>query len=371
MTQQGGQLDRSKLLKKINNTDNGSSINWNKLNGISSSETNAVAGVKAIIDAQYVKGIINSDYIKSSIDATYIKGIANKQYIQGLGFALESSIPSIISKSYIKNLGFALESSIPSIDTNSFWKDGTANFRHDSNSLYSGNNFASANVFMCSSGSSSVLTIQGHSSSGWYFKAKNFGVTSDGQYSDNIFQGKVEADSTVKASEVITYSIKSKNYSGTQTPQSRGNVSVVSDLVPYGRLDECANLGTPTQKFHDQYLQYLHADSTVQPSDKRLKRGISGHYVDDDVLFDWLMPQSYVLNSDNKLHFGFIAQDVETQFMHAGIDSDGIVIKPHQDNEYYALSYNDFIAMNTAQIQKLKYRVSELEEQIRELKEEK
>ena len=104
-------------------------------------------------------------------------------------------------------------------------------------------------------------------------------------------------------------------------------------------------------------------------SDIRLKNNIT--YFDNiicyDEFFDSLSPCAFKFNDeielDDKTHFGFIAQDIvkssethlsEKQLSATWIDQDG----------YYKLNKEEFIALNTWQIQKLKARVAELEEKI-------
>ena len=72
------------------------------------------------------------------------------------------------------------------------------------------------------------------------------------------------------------------------------------------------------------------------------------------------------------MHSGFISQQVEESLTKAAIstqDFAGFVkINTNLTNEIYALRYEEFIALNTWQIQKLKTRVAELENEIKEIK---
>ena len=67
---------------------------------------------------------------------------------------------------------------------------------------------------------------------------------------------------------------------------------------------------------------------------------------------------------------GFIAQDVKSAFIKAGVTNNFAVYSEWIENgkETCGLSYIDFIPLNTWQIQKLKSRVSELEKEIENLK---
>jgi hypothetical protein len=91
-----------------------------------------------------------------------------------------------------------------------------------------------------------------------------------------------------------------------------------------------------------------------------------------DKMFDNLKPVSYQLinGSSNRRHTGFIAQQVVQSLQDAGIDTKdfaGVCI-PKDENTYYSLRYEEFIALCVDQIQKLKKRVGELETQLIEIK---
>ena len=109
--------------------------------------------------------------------------------------------------------------------------------------------------------------------------------------------------------------------------------------------------------------------SIITTSDKRFKNTISELSVEYDKFFDLIKPVSYKFNngSSDRLHTGFIAQEIEESLSKVGLstkDFAGLCI----DENSYSLRYEEFIALNTSQIQKLKSRVSELEKQIKELK---
>lgn len=92
-----------------------------------------------------------------------------------------------------------------------------------------------------------------------------------------------------------------------------------------------------------------------------------------DVLFDNLKPVVYQYNNgtSDRYHAGFIAQEVKDAMDTAGLDMKdfaAICISDKDTNdETWRLRYNEFISINTHQIQKLKERVLELEDAIRRL----
>lgn len=102
---------------------------------------------------------------------------------------------------------------------------------------------------------------------------------------------------------------------------------------------------------------------TWQGSDQNIKNTILDIDQPYDNLFDLLKPVSYKLNkgTSNRIHTGFIAQDVKDAIESAGLttqDFAGLIIT---DKDEWGLRYDEFIALNTHEIQKLKQRVSELE----------
>lgn len=92
-------------------------------------------------------------------------------------------------------------------------------------------------------------------------------------------------------------------------------------------------------------------------------------------LFDNLRPVTYKYNdgTSDRLHTGFIAQEVQEALNKANINSKDfaglVVLDRNTENELWTLRYSEFIALNTAEIQKLKTRVNSLEQEIKEIKE--
>ena len=91
-------------------------------------------------------------------------------------------------------------------------------------------------------------------------------------------------------------------------------------------------------------------------------------------MFDNLLPIKYKYNegTSGRYHTGFIAQEVNAALDKAKLstqDFAGLTIQnPNTKDELWGLRYSEFIAINTWQIQKLKTRVSELENEIKEIK---
>ena len=105
--------------------------------------------------------------------------------------------------------------------------------------------------------------------------------------------------------------------------------------------------------------------TSASGSDIRFKKDVSELENSYDNIFDNLKPVSFQYNQDSMgkgLHLGFIAQDVVEAFKAEGIDNFSGV---YPDAEgYYQLVKQEFIALNTWQIQKLKTRIEELENRL-------
>ena len=115
--------------------------------------------------------------------------------------------------------------------------------------------------------------------------------------------------------------------------------------------------------------------STAVSSDINKKNSIVNLEDSYSILFDNLQPVTYKYNdgTSNRLHTGFIAQQVKDALDKANIstqDFAGLVIlnKDTEQADWY-LRYEEFIALNTNEIQKLKKRVNQLETEVSSLKE--
>ena len=109
-------------------------------------------------------------------------------------------------------------------------------------------------------------------------------------------------------------------------------------------------------------------------SDRNKKTEISYDISNFNILFDSLKPAQfrYKNGRSKRLHLGMIAQDIEKTLENCGISSqdmaalviDKIIDDDENERTEYYIRYEEFIALCIDQIQKLKARVSELENQI-------
>ena len=152
-----------------------------------------------------------------------------------------------------------------------------------------------------------------------------------------------------------------KSYDGYVTLDGWSGVSCHGDFLP-GANDRY-NLGDGGLVWADIYA----ASGTINTSDREKKEAIVYGLYKLDGLLDKLEPCTFRFRggASGRSHAGFIAQDVEAALEELGLttaDFAGLVKSPREDGGYdYFLRYNEFIPINTWEIQKLKARVAELE----------
>jgi hypothetical protein len=181
------------------------------------------------------------------------------------------------------------------------------------------------------------------------------------------------------------------------------NGSKIIDLLGLNGSDVC-NVGYSDNQtvLRGTSINYNSTTGTTIASDKNLKKDFIT--LDDkyDSFFDNLNPLAYryKLGTSNRMHCGFIAQEVEEALSNAGLtnqdfggiaidritsndretveDENGNVVDDnnssinylldHGFDKKYGLIYEEFIALTINQSQKLKKRVNDLEKEIQELK---
>lgn len=149
------------------------------------------------------------------------------------------------------------------------------------------------------------------------------------------------------------------------------------------------NLGAPSYRWRTLYLQ----NQPDVSSDQNMKEQIEPLSEKQMLFFDALKPVQYKLkgSSHDRLHYGFIAQEVEQAMAAAGISDmefggfckdrkiqvvrqyseEGELIgeaEESMDGYEYSLRYGEFIALNTAAIQAMKKEILELKAEINKLK---
>lgn len=119
------------------------------------------------------------------------------------------------------------------------------------------------------------------------------------------------------------------------------------------------------------------ASESGNTSDERKKNSITELPDEYSILFDKLNAVIYKYNdgNSNRFHTGFIAQDVEKALAESGLTTQDFAAIMHKQGideegnevDCYYLRYGEFVALNTNEIQKLKKRVAELENQLAKL----
>lgn len=123
--------------------------------------------------------------------------------------------------------------------------------------------------------------------------------------------------------------------------------------------------------------QHCYSSRTMETfSDRRLKNSIQYDLLERyEAFYRSLKPCRFKMNSERNrnFHVGFVAQEVKQALEDNDIPADELEALTQfrsQDGEegMYAIGYSEFVAMNTAMIQKLLKRVDELEKEIETLK---
>lgn len=169
-------------------------------------------------------------------------------------------------------------------------------------------------------------------------------------------------------------------YSAYFTPESNGRLT----------------LGTASHRWFRLYQK----QGSIDTSDEREKHNIipikdvsapmtmtrSSTSNNDNIyeqIFNLLVPKIYCMNNvrseieNNKIHIGFVAQDLANTLESIGISEDEMGLIDHsswideetgEEKDSYGLCYTEFIALNTHMIQKCLSKISKLENTIKDLK---
>lgn len=128
---------------------------------------------------------------------------------------------------------------------------------------------------------------------------------------------------------------------------------------------------TTEQGGDDLFRSWTAILAAAVSSDEKIKNNITSLNSEKlENFYNKIQPKSFYYNSGygNPLeqHYGVIAQDIIKAEKECNINDSAIVF--HDLDQPLAVRYNEFIALNTWQIQKLKQRVTELENEIKEIK---
>ena len=163
------------------------------------------------------------------------------------------------------------------------------------------------------------------------------------------------------------------NLGTTKQHDVKQSIIIQGSLVP--KETETYSLGSNdihwvTSNIDTGYFETLYADSgTIGSSDRNKKNTITDISDAYSQIFDDLRPVTYKYNdgTSDRLHTGFIAQEVRDATLNAGLTTKDFAAYCEWEEDNTAtcgLRYSEFIALCVDQIQKLKKQVAELEEKL-------
>lgn len=216
--------------------------------------------------------------------------------------------------------------------------------------------------------------VGGNYSGGKYRCGQIVFGTTDGVIADGI------------TSKNNNYQSKITNYDGSLELSAKQGITLWAN---YNENSEAKLILVPTKDGNGNVVgsgqlegTWYQKEGSAITSDIKEKNSVESIQNSYSLLFDELKPIRYKYNNNNsnRYHIGFIAQEVEAAISKASLsnqDFAGFVrnckteIDPITNEEFQVercyLRYEEFIALNTNEIQKLKKRVAELESQIAEL----
>ena len=155
---------------------------------------------------------------------------------------------------------------------------------------------------------------------------------------------------------------------------SLGTISNEFDLTYTLRTDYTAGTNRAEARFRFLSSGNLTIGGTLsQSSDRNLKKDISPIPFD---IIDKLEPIQFRMKeneSDNRIYYGFIAQDVAQLLEDAGVNPETSTLVSYEEDEEgnkvnYSLAYTEFIPMLVKKCQDLQSQVDNMQQQIDELK---
>lgn len=185
----------------------------------------------------------------------------------------------------------------------------------------------------------------------------------------NISTGNINCDrlngGTIRGQNIVGGTMKGTFVSGGRV--SANGLEVYGDTgigQPYIDFHRDASANDYSARILEQSAGNLIVYNKIaNVSDRRLKKDIVE--LDDKFLnlFDFLTPKQYRFkNGDEMLNLGFIAQELDEAMERIGITDKPIVIRPSEPEPktgdwFYALNYDDFIAILWKKIQQIERRL--------------
>lgn len=193
--------------------------------------------------------------------------------------------------------------------------------------------------------------------------SKGSSVGSNFIYEDANEVGYLGLDGKASTTEADSYK---KDYTFVTSQTKNSNFTTISNSFCPSQNGEF-DLGNENRKWKNVY-----ANSMIQTSDRNEKNSIENLPDIYSRFFDKLQPVIYKYNSNHsdRYHTGFIAQDVKMALEKTGLSSTDFAAYcewlKKDDTTGCGLRYEEFIALNTNEIQRLKKRITELENKLKE-----
>lgn len=138
-----------------------------------------------------------------------------------------------------------------------------------------------------------------------------------------------------------------------------GSVTITGTLYQKAKItveSDCAHM----------YGTWKTASAISVSSDRNAKHDIEDLTEKYDALIDHLRPVRFKYNDgqSDRYHTGFVAQEVKEAMDEAGLDTKDFAayVSSLEEDEQLSLRYEEFIALNTREIQKLKQKIKQLEQ---------
>lgn len=273
------------------------------------------------------------------------------------------------------DMRFAIESAAGGVVTHYVLKDtADITFDHADNDTYA-HTFVNGSLFMGVTKFASTVHHNGmayfrnQTAIGWYDASGKGPYQFISVGSDNIFTLGSDSYTTTIDGSIINLSAKSRVHmiNGVEELIFDGldSIGTYSGYFYPKNTGYCC-LGVSANRWYNVYLK----NSPNVSSDIRLKKNIVGLSDEHSELFDRLQPVQYnMIEGDDRIHYGFVAQQVTSAMAELGIDEDDLDLVQHAhwideetktSCEEYGMAYNNFIAMLVHEVQKLKREIKTL-----------
>lgn len=370
------------------------------------SRTGVVSIVNGVVTADYVNALalkVNAANITGTLvigqlpaGLAFESQIPSKltQLVNDSGYLTESGVVSVvdgrITADYVSALGISAKSLlVEDTSGNTLFSAGNnavniAGWKVNKGALTNGNLGDQYFIGLYSGFSNTAHQIGNVSSNRWRIIAgQNFGVTSEGVASMkniDISGGNVKIPlGNYSGDSVRGYGIVNWKGVGSTNNEETTGLYVRPDQLTCRYKKSGSEMSEPlivadgssgnlTKLLFGTWKIGSLESSTQVTSDRNAKNTISDMTDKYSTIFDNLRPVSFRYNSgtSGRTHTGFIAQDVEAAVISSGLTTKDFAAVCYDLDEggnkiRYGVRYEEIVALNTNEIQKLKRRLAELE----------